>query len=187
MDCSPPDSKVHGILQARILEWVAFPFFRGSSQPRDRTQVSCITDRFFTTWATREAPFHPNGSINVASISDKSNSLTIMWMLVIMWRPYNVHKILFFPLLQYINIFQGTEAQGAKGTFSVVFHMCSPPLSTNPAALSFETLSFPGKQQQKTTQAKLPRISRRDNKCAHFITSHHHNNKPSLLNRSPSR
>ena len=49
MDCSPPDSKVHGILQARILEWVAFPFFRGSSQPRDQTQVSCITDRFSTT------------------------------------------------------------------------------------------------------------------------------------------
>ena len=40
---------------SRILEWVAFPFSRGSFQPRDQTQVSCITDRFFTTWATREA------------------------------------------------------------------------------------------------------------------------------------
>ena len=46
---------VCGILQARILEWVAFPFSRGSSKPRDRTQVSHITDRFFTSWATREA------------------------------------------------------------------------------------------------------------------------------------
>ena len=46
---------VHGILQARILEWVAFPFSRGSSQPRDQTQVSCIAGRFFTSWATREA------------------------------------------------------------------------------------------------------------------------------------
>ena len=45
---------VHGILQARILEWVAFPSFRGSSQPRDGTQVSCIAGRFFTSWATRE-------------------------------------------------------------------------------------------------------------------------------------
>ena len=44
MDCSPPGSSVHGILQARILEWVAMPSFRGSSQPRDRTQVSCIAD-----------------------------------------------------------------------------------------------------------------------------------------------
>ena len=41
MDCSPPGSSVHGILQARILEWVAIPFSRGSSQPRDQTQVSC--------------------------------------------------------------------------------------------------------------------------------------------------
>ena len=49
------DYTVHGILQARILEWVAFLFSRGSSQPRDRTQVSRITGRFFTSWATREA------------------------------------------------------------------------------------------------------------------------------------
>ena len=52
---TPMDSTVHGILQARILEWVAFPFSRGSSQPRDRTQVSCIAGGFFTSWATREA------------------------------------------------------------------------------------------------------------------------------------
>ena len=51
------DYWVHGILQARILEWVAFPFSRGSSQPRDRTQVSCITGGFFTSWATREAHY----------------------------------------------------------------------------------------------------------------------------------
>ena len=55
-DCSPPGSSVHGILQARILEWVVIPFSRGSSQSRDRTVVSCIASRFFTTWATREAP-----------------------------------------------------------------------------------------------------------------------------------
>ena len=45
----------HGILQARILEWGAFPFSRGSSQPRDRTQVSRIAGGFFASWATREA------------------------------------------------------------------------------------------------------------------------------------
>ena len=48
-DCSPPGSSVHGILQARILEWVAMPFSRGSSHPRDWTQVSCIVGRFLTT------------------------------------------------------------------------------------------------------------------------------------------
>ena len=55
MDCSLPGTSVHGIFQARILEWVAIPFSKGSSQPRDRTQVSCIAGRFFTIWATREA------------------------------------------------------------------------------------------------------------------------------------
>ena len=55
MDCSLPGSSVHGILQARILEWVAFPSSRGSSQPRDQTQVYHIVGRFFTSWATREA------------------------------------------------------------------------------------------------------------------------------------
>ena len=56
MDCSPPGCSVYGILQARILEWVAIPFSRESSQPRDQTQVSCIAGGFFTIWATREAP-----------------------------------------------------------------------------------------------------------------------------------
>ena len=56
MNCSLPGTSVHGILQARILEWVAISFSRGSSQPRARTQVSCIVGRWFTVWATREAP-----------------------------------------------------------------------------------------------------------------------------------
>ena len=55
MDCSPPGSSVHGISRERLLEWVAIPFSRGSSQPRDWTRVSCIAGRFFTVWATREA------------------------------------------------------------------------------------------------------------------------------------
>ena len=55
IDCSPPGSSVHGILQARILEWVASPFSRGSPWPRDEAQVSYITGRFFTFWATRGA------------------------------------------------------------------------------------------------------------------------------------
>ena len=47
--CNPVDYTVHEILQIRILEWVAVPFSRGSSQPRDRTQLSCIAGRFFTS------------------------------------------------------------------------------------------------------------------------------------------
>ena len=54
MGYSLPGSSVPGILQARILEWVAIPFSRGSSQPRNRIRVSCMAGRFFTIWATRE-------------------------------------------------------------------------------------------------------------------------------------
>ena len=52
---NPMDYTVHGILKARILQWVAFPFSRGSSQPKDQTHVSHIAGRFFTSWATRKA------------------------------------------------------------------------------------------------------------------------------------
>ena len=55
MDCSPPGSSFHGILQAKILEWVAISFSRGSSQPRNQTQVSYFAGRFFTNWTKREA------------------------------------------------------------------------------------------------------------------------------------
>ena len=54
-DCSPPRSSVREILQARVLEWVAISYSRGSSQLRDQTRVSCIAGRFFTIWAIREA------------------------------------------------------------------------------------------------------------------------------------
>ena len=58
---TPWDYTVHGILQARILEWVIVPFSRGSSQSRDQTQVSRFSGRFLTSWGTRELPpFVPN-------------------------------------------------------------------------------------------------------------------------------
>ena len=59
--CDPMEYTVHVILRARILEWVAFPFSRGSSQPRDPTQISCIAGGFFTSWATREAQEYWSG------------------------------------------------------------------------------------------------------------------------------
>ena len=63
--CDPIDYTVHGILQTRILEWVAFPFFRESSQPRDWTQVSGVAGGFFTSWATREAQEIWSGSLSL--------------------------------------------------------------------------------------------------------------------------
>ena len=59
-DCSLPGSSVHGILQATILECVVFSFSRGYSRPRDRTQVSCLASRFFTSWVTWEVVFLDN-------------------------------------------------------------------------------------------------------------------------------
>ena len=64
MACSLPGSSVHGIFQAIVLEWIAISFARGSSQPRNQTRVSCIVDRRFTVWATREARSF-FGSINI--------------------------------------------------------------------------------------------------------------------------
>ena len=76
LDCSLPGSSIRGIPQARILEWVAFPFFRGSSQPKDWTQVSCTKGRFFRLWATREA-YHstlPNYKYNLFITRKKGGS-----------------------------------------------------------------------------------------------------------------
>ena len=59
--CGPMDYTEHGILQARILEWVAFPSSRRTSQPRDQIQVFCIAGGFFTSWATKEAQLYWSG------------------------------------------------------------------------------------------------------------------------------
>ena len=84
MDCSLPGFSIHGIVQARILEWVAISFSKGSSQPRDQTQVSCIAARLFTIWATRES----QGWIYSAFIlSDKHIAL------------YKLHDILVIAML----------------------------------------------------------------------------------------
>ena len=63
MDCSPPDSSVHRTAQARMLEWVAISFSRGSSQPKDQTHVSCTAGRFFPVWATRKSACYLNKTL----------------------------------------------------------------------------------------------------------------------------
>jgi len=64
MDCSPPGSSIHGISQARILEWGATAFSRGSSQSRDRTHISCIAGGFFTTEPPGKSEFTAAGEVN---------------------------------------------------------------------------------------------------------------------------
>ena len=75
MDYSSSGFSVHGILQARMLEWVAIPFSKGSSWPRDQILVSCIAGRFFTVWATREAP----PKIYIYMATDSSNMAYILF------------------------------------------------------------------------------------------------------------
>ena len=77
--CNRVDYTVHGILQARILEWVAFPFSRGSSQPRDQTQVACIAGRFFTRWATGEAQENWRGRLKRDAIHIYMHIYTHSW------------------------------------------------------------------------------------------------------------
>ena len=68
IDCSLPGSSVHGIIQARILEWVSMLFSRGSSQSRDWAQASCTAGAFFTLWVTRKQISHQGSSWTPAAI-----------------------------------------------------------------------------------------------------------------------
>ena len=81
MNCSPPDSSVHGILQARILEWIATLFSRGSSQPRDRTLVSYTAGRFFTIWATqkKKKPPRVTGIYHLSLRHSKTKGRSAWW------------------------------------------------------------------------------------------------------------
>ena len=68
MNCSPPGSTVHEILQARILEWIAIPFSRVFSQPRDQTEVSHSAGRFFTIWANRKPVLSKSSILRLAHV-----------------------------------------------------------------------------------------------------------------------
>ena len=60
VDCNPPDSSVHGVLQARTLEWIAISFSRGSSQGRDQTHIACVSPALAGRFLTTEPPGKPN-------------------------------------------------------------------------------------------------------------------------------
>ena len=97
--CSPMSYTTHGILQARILEWVAFPFSRGCSQSRNRTQVSCIAGRFCTNCATREGP-----------VCSDSCALS-------QWPPN--HLILCLPLLLLPSVFPSFRVFSSESAFHI--------------------------------------------------------------------
>ena len=84
VDCSLPASSVCGILQARIVEWVAIPFSRGSSWPRGQTQVSCIAGRFFTIWATSPLSLKSSLSFNHTNDSACNTDSSMAWAVLIL-------------------------------------------------------------------------------------------------------
>ena len=94
MDCSPPGSFVHGILQARILEWVAISFSRASSQPRDLTQISRIAGKLLTVEPDQRGLVHRSDDDE----DDDNNTCTTFWAPVLhpSLYPHPCHKTLQF-------------------------------------------------------------------------------------------
>ena len=86
-----PNCTVHEILQVRILEWVAFPFSRGSSQPRDQTQFSCIADGFFTSWALREALLEITSQINYFHLGSVWRKFNLRYFALTLCPPTHIH------------------------------------------------------------------------------------------------
>ena len=124
MDCSLAGSSVHGILQTRVLEWVAIPFSRGSSQPSDQTQVSCIAGSFLTFWATREA----RGVVqSLSSESSVAQSCPILW-------PH---------ALPHIRLPCPSPSPGAYSNSSPLSRWCRPTISSWVVPFSSCLQSFP--------------------------------------------
>ena len=142
MDCSLPGFSVHGILQARILEWVAIPFSRGSSWSRNQTQVPFILGRFFTIWTTREVrsvPWvnqfgncHLNKVKNICLLFSKS---LVWWSTLLVSKeeqdavfPHIFPSLLFtFPM----RFFPGTHSLGKAALQDFLQNQCSGRLGRN--------------------------------------------------------
>ena len=99
MDSSLPGSSDHGILQLRILEWVAIPFSRGSSRWRDWTWVSCIASRFFTIWATRISYFQGFRVITVFKLNQAKEASWLASTLISDFQPPELWGIKVYCLL----------------------------------------------------------------------------------------
>ena len=92
MNCGLPGFPVHGIIQARIREWTAIPFSRGSSRPRDRTLVSCVAGRFFTVWATGKLYLLLDSSVK--KVFPQDNFKTSPWAVLLRGHKYTDKALL---------------------------------------------------------------------------------------------
>ena len=93
-DCTLPGSSVHGIFQAIVLEWIAISFSRGSSWPRDRTQVSCIVDRRFTIWATREVLEPPGKLLKIEIKLSEVNKIINIYCIKNIMKMFKIKNIM---------------------------------------------------------------------------------------------
>ena len=122
MDCSPPSFSVHGILQARICEWVAIYFSMGSAQPRDQIWVSCIAGRFFTIWAT-------GIGINVVIIFQKipigGCCFSVAQLYLTIYDPINC-GMPGFPVLHHLPEFAQIHVRWAYGAIQPYHPLSSP-------------------------------------------------------------
>ena len=134
MDGSPPGVSVHRIFQERILEWVAIPFSKAFSQPRNRTWVTYIASRFFTIWAAREDP----GELNSYVKWSLSNFSLIPFFILSMWETI---LTIVAVLLWFLSCFN-----------------TSPNLENSAVATGLEKVSFHSnpKERQCQRMLKLP-------------------------------
>ena len=152
MDCSLPGSFVHGILQARILEWVAIHFSRESFWPRDWTQVSCTASTVFTVWATRISSVQslspvwlfatPWTVVYQASLSITSSQSLFKLMSIKLVMPSS-HLILCRPLLLLPSIFPSIRVFSNESVLHITwpkywsFSFSISPSNEHPGLISF--------------------------------------------------
>ena len=126
MDRSPPGSSVHGILQARILEWVAMPSSRGSSSPKDWTHDSCTAGGYFTIWATWEAPSDPTRALSSGPLCRSKALCSELWIyftcFYLVWLRWS--SLNSFPNLKFCSLFLWEQGQALKKEFKHEHSCC---------------------------------------------------------------
>ena len=145
-------SSVHGILQAWILEWVAISFSRGFSQPRNRTQVSCIAGRFFIDWAMREAQGTDNPLLSLVS----SKHLSFRWWFYNKERTslLRVRGVACWPITDYQTfldqrwVYSGSAQKSSLGSATMGSHILIPTSSGR------RTLNTDGQRRWEATVSK---------------------------------
>ena len=141
MDYSPPGSSIHGIFQARVLEWVAISFSRGSSWPRDRTWVSHIAGRHFTIWATREA-YKGKWKSPLDNIKHSVQFSSVAQSCPTLWDPMN-HSMPGLPVHHQLPEFTQTHIHRVSDAIQQSHPLSSPsPPAPNPSQHQASDISY---------------------------------------------